>query len=142
MSIDVSSTASLEAVKVPPVPGVQKPPHWVGKRFRVCLMAAPGKKKVKKPGGLKTRPIGCGRTAWAQTRQSAAAWRAARRGVCCRAVLKAADSDHLVLRPDPDGEGAGAAARLRLSFIILGVAVRRETAITCFFIINTYVESK
>jgi hypothetical protein len=39
----------------PPVPGVQKPPCWVGKQFRDHLEAAP-KSKVKILAGLKTRP--------------------------------------------------------------------------------------
>jgi hypothetical protein len=38
----------------PPVPGVQKPPCRVGKRFRDRLVAAP-EGKVKKPAGLKTK---------------------------------------------------------------------------------------
>jgi hypothetical protein len=38
---------SVEAVKAPPVPGVQKPPRWVGKRFRDSFVAALEKKKVK-----------------------------------------------------------------------------------------------
>jgi hypothetical protein len=37
--------------------------------------------------------------------------RPAKRGIRTRASLKAADSDHLVLRPDSDGEGEGATAR-------------------------------
>jgi hypothetical protein len=35
---------------------MQKPPCRVEKRFWDCLMAAPEKKKVKKPEGLKMRP--------------------------------------------------------------------------------------
>jgi hypothetical protein len=35
---------------------MQKPPHWVGKRFQDRFVVAPEKKKVKKPVGLKTRP--------------------------------------------------------------------------------------
>jgi hypothetical protein len=54
--VDGMGTVSVEAVKAPPVPGVQKPPRRVGKRFRDRLMAAPGKVKVKKPAGLQTRP--------------------------------------------------------------------------------------
>jgi hypothetical protein len=45
------------------------------------------------------------------TRQSAAATRAARRGVRSRASLEAADGDYLVPRPDSDGEGAGPVAQ-------------------------------
>jgi hypothetical protein len=45
----------VEAVKVLPVPGVQKPPCRVGKLFWDRLVAAPMKKKAKKPAGLKTR---------------------------------------------------------------------------------------
>ncbi len=56
MPIDEMGTAFVEAVKVPTVPGVQKPPRWVGKRFRDHLVAAPRKEKVKKPVGQKTRP--------------------------------------------------------------------------------------
>ncbi len=42
---------------------------------------------------------GCGRTAWAQTRRSAAATRAARLSVRCRAGLEAADGDDLIRDP-------------------------------------------
>ncbi len=42
--VDRTSTASVAPVKAPPVPGVQKPPHRVGKRFRDRLVAAPGRK--------------------------------------------------------------------------------------------------
>jgi hypothetical protein len=40
-------TASVEAVEAPPVPGVQKPPRRVGKRFRDRLVVAPEKKKAR-----------------------------------------------------------------------------------------------
>jgi hypothetical protein len=53
--IDGMGTTSVEAVKAPPVPGVQKPPRRVGKRFQDCFLAVP-EKKVKKLVGLKTRP--------------------------------------------------------------------------------------
>ncbi len=66
MSDDKTGTTSEEAVKAPLVLGAQKPPRLVGKRFRVCFVAMPEKKKVKKPAGLKMRPLGCGRTAWVQ----------------------------------------------------------------------------
>ncbi len=49
-------TASVEAVKTPPVPSVQKPPRQVGKRFQDRRVAALEERKVKKPAGLKTRP--------------------------------------------------------------------------------------
>ncbi len=49
-------TVSVEAVKAPPVQGMQKPPSRVRKRVQDRLLVAPGKKKVKKPAGLKTRP--------------------------------------------------------------------------------------
>jgi hypothetical protein len=47
---------SVEALKAPPVPGVQKLPRQVGKRFRDCHVAAPEKRKVKRPADLRTRP--------------------------------------------------------------------------------------
>ncbi len=53
--VDGMGTTSVEAVKAPLVPGVQKPPCQVGKRFRDQLMAAL-EEKVKKPADLKTRP--------------------------------------------------------------------------------------
>jgi hypothetical protein len=46
-----------------------------------------------------------------RTRRSAAATRAARRGVRGRASLEAADGDDLVSGPDSEGEGAGSAAQ-------------------------------
>jgi hypothetical protein len=43
--IDGTGTASVEAVKAPLVPGVQKPPRRVGKRFRDHFVAVPEKRK-------------------------------------------------------------------------------------------------
>jgi hypothetical protein len=70
----------VEDVKVPPVPGMQKPPRWVEKRFQDRLMAAPKKKKVKKPAGLKTRPAWLRQDHLRASWWSAAATRAARLG--------------------------------------------------------------
>ncbi len=70
MPVDGTGTASVEAVKALPVPGMQKPPRWVRKRFRDRRMAAPEKKKVNKPAGLETRP------AWLRQDRRAALWRA------------------------------------------------------------------
>jgi hypothetical protein len=53
-------TASVEAVKVLPFPGVQKPPWRIGKWFLDRRVAAPMKEKVKKPAG-KRDPLGCGK---------------------------------------------------------------------------------
>jgi hypothetical protein len=53
--VDGMCTASVEAVKEPPVPVVQKPPRWVGKQFWDCLVVAP-EKKVDKSAGLQTTP--------------------------------------------------------------------------------------
>jgi hypothetical protein len=55
--VDRMGTASVAPVMVPPVPGVQKPSHRVGKRFWDRLVVAPDE-KVKKPAGLKRRPPG------------------------------------------------------------------------------------
>jgi hypothetical protein len=41
-----------------------------------------------------------------------------RRGLCSHTSLKAADGDHLVLRPNSDGEGAGAVAQDRIGVVI------------------------
>jgi hypothetical protein len=60
-----TGTTSVEDVKALPVPGVQKPPRQVGKRFWDCHMAVPRKEKAKKPLSLNTRPLGWGKTAWA-----------------------------------------------------------------------------
>ncbi len=49
--VDGSGTASVAPVVEPPVPGMQKPPRWVGKQFRDHLVAAP-EEKVKKPASL------------------------------------------------------------------------------------------
>jgi hypothetical protein len=53
-----------------------------------------------------------------QTRQSAAATRDARCGICGRASLEAANDNHLIPRPDSDVEGAGAAAQDRVGATI------------------------
>ncbi len=87
--IDGTVTASVAPVMALPVPDMQKPPCWEGKRFQDRLEAA-SEGKVEIPAGLKTRP------AWLRTRRSAAVMRAARLGVCCRADLEAADSDDLI----------------------------------------------
>ena len=36
-----ADSAAVETLMAPPVPGVQKPPRWVGKRFRDRFAAAP-----------------------------------------------------------------------------------------------------
>ncbi len=36
-----ADSAAVETLLAPPVPGVQKPPHWVGKRFQDRFAAAP-----------------------------------------------------------------------------------------------------
>jgi hypothetical protein len=97
--VDETGTASVEAVKAPPVPGVQKPPRRVGKRFRDRHVAAP-EKKVKRLAGLKTRP------AWLRQDQpgrepGSLPWRC---------------GNQLVLRPD--GEGVGAMAQNRVGAIV------------------------
>jgi hypothetical protein len=53
--VDGTGTPSVAPVMAPPVPGVQKPPRRVGKRFWNRLVAVL-EEKVKKPAGLKTRP--------------------------------------------------------------------------------------
>ncbi len=58
--VDGTGTVSVAPVMALPVPGVQKPPRRVGKRFRDLLMAAPVKKTVKRPAGLRTRPAWLG----------------------------------------------------------------------------------
>jgi hypothetical protein len=91
-------TTSVETVKAPPVPGMQKPPCRVGKRFWDRLVAAP-EKRVKKPAGLKTR-------------------RTTRLGVRSRAGLEAADGDDLVQGPDSDGKGAGSTAQNSVGAVV------------------------
>jgi hypothetical protein len=41
VSAGAADSAAVETLVVPPVPGVQKPSHWVGKRFRDRFAAAP-----------------------------------------------------------------------------------------------------
>jgi hypothetical protein len=55
---DGTGTAFVEVVKAPSVPGMQKAPCQVQKRFRDRRVVAPMKEKVKKPAGLKTRHNG------------------------------------------------------------------------------------
>jgi hypothetical protein len=52
--VDRMGTASVDPVMAPPVPGVQKLPRQVGKRFWGLAAAPEG--KVKIPVDLKTRP--------------------------------------------------------------------------------------
>ncbi len=85
-------TASVEAAKALPVPvlGMQKPPRRVGKQFQDHFVAAPEKKKVKKPAGLKMRP------AWLWQDRLGMSPAVCRGEAGCRKGLKAADGDHLV----------------------------------------------
>jgi hypothetical protein len=53
--VDGTGTASVAPVMAPPVPGVQKPPRRVRKRFWDRLVVALVE-KVKKLAGVKTRP--------------------------------------------------------------------------------------
>ncbi len=41
VSADAADSAAVETLMAPPVPGVQKPPRWVGKQFRDRIEAAP-----------------------------------------------------------------------------------------------------
>ncbi len=41
VSAGAADSAAVEPLMAPPVPGVQKPPRWVGKRFRDRFAAAP-----------------------------------------------------------------------------------------------------
>jgi hypothetical protein len=93
--VDGMGTASVEAVKVPPVQGVQKPPRWVGKRFQDHFVAAP-EKKAKKPAGLKMRPAWLRQGRLGANLASAAVTLSTRLSVCCRAGLEAAEGDDLV----------------------------------------------
>jgi hypothetical protein len=111
--VDGMGTVSVAPVMAPPVLGMQKP-RWVGKRFWDRLVAAP-EENVKNPE--KGDPLGCGRTAWVQTRRSAAATWAAKSGICSRASLEVTDGDHLIPRPDSDGKGMGAAAQDRIGAV-------------------------
>jgi hypothetical protein len=55
---------------------------------------------------------------------------AARRGVRCRASLKAAGGDHLLPRPNFDGEGSGATAQDPIGAIIEQLKGRNQAAPT------------
>jgi hypothetical protein len=55
--VNGTGTESVAPVMAPPVPGMQKPPHRVGKRFRDRLEGAP-EGKVEIPAGL-TIDQGC-----------------------------------------------------------------------------------
>jgi hypothetical protein len=65
-----------------------------------------------------------------RARRSAAAMRAAKRGVRGRASLEAADGDHFVPQPDSDGEGAGAAAQNRIGAVIERLKGWNQAALT------------
>ncbi len=125
--VDGTGTASVAPVMALPVPGMQKPPRRIGKRFWDRLVVAP-EGKVKKPEGLKQDPLGCGRTTWVRTRWSAAATQTARRGSRSRASLEAADGDDLVPGPNSDGEGAGSAAQDGIGAVVERLKGRDDTA--------------
>jgi hypothetical protein len=97
MTADGVGTAAVETGMAPPVQGMQQTSQRPEKQFLDCQLAAPEKKKEKKPAGLKQDPLGGGKTAWALARWSAVASRTARHGVPFRARLEAADGDDLVL---------------------------------------------
>ncbi len=65
-----------------------------------------------------------------RTQRSAAARRAARRGIRGCASLEAADGDHLVPGPDYDGEGAGSAAQNRVGAVVEGLKGWNQAAPT------------
>jgi hypothetical protein len=58
--VDGKGTASVETVKAPPVPGVQKPPCRVGKRFRDRLVALPEKCEETSRPENETRLVAAG----------------------------------------------------------------------------------
>jgi hypothetical protein len=47
-AVATAESAAVETLTAPPVPGLQKPPRWVGKWFWDCFVAAP-RLKVKIP---------------------------------------------------------------------------------------------
>jgi hypothetical protein len=49
-----ADSAAVETVMAPPIPGMQKPPRWVGKRFRDHFAAA--SLKVWRPRAVQTTP--------------------------------------------------------------------------------------
>ncbi len=55
VSAGAADSAAVEALTAPPVPGVQKPPRWVGKRFRDHFAAAL-LLKAQRPRGAQTMP--------------------------------------------------------------------------------------
>jgi hypothetical protein len=65
--IDGTGTASVAPAIAPLVPGVQKPPCRVGKRFRDRLVVAP-EEKMKKPAGL--NPVESCLRPWRRSNQS------------------------------------------------------------------------
>jgi hypothetical protein len=56
VTADSTGMAAVETGMAPLVQGVQKTSPRLEKRFLDCRLVAPGKEKVKKPAGLKTRP--------------------------------------------------------------------------------------
>ncbi len=128
MAVPVDGTGT-ESVMAPLDPGVQKPPCRVGKQFRDCLVAAM-EEKVKKPAGLNTRP------AWLRQDRLGANPAVCRGDTGCQAwrpqlcSLKAADSYHLIPRPDSDGDGAGAAAQNCVGAVIEWLKGWNQAALT------------
>ncbi len=128
--IDGTGTASVAPVMAPLVPGMQKPSHRVGKRFRDRLVAAPEKKKVKRPAGLRTRP------AWLQQGRLGASPAVCHGDASCQAWRpwpckpKAADGNHLVSRPDSDGEGPRPRAQNRVGAVVGWLKGWNQAALT------------
>jgi hypothetical protein len=127
--IEGTGIAYVEAVKAPPVLGVQKPPRRVGKRFWDRLVAAPGK-KMKKPVGLKTRSAWLRGGRLGADRRSAAAMQAAKLGVRSRASLEVADGNDLVPGPDSDGQGVGSAAQNGIEVLVERLKGWNDAALT------------
>jgi hypothetical protein len=69
VTTDGGGTAAVETGMALPVQGVQKTDPRLEKGFLDRRLAAPEKKKVKKPAGLKRDLLDGGRTAWALAQQ-------------------------------------------------------------------------
>ncbi len=108
--IDGMGTASVELVLAPPVPGVQKPPPWVGKRFRDRIKAVPKEDGEETSGSEnKTRFVAAGLPGCRPSGLPR------RRGLPCStsAAVQALRWLTVMTFPgsDSDGEGAGSTAQ-------------------------------
>jgi hypothetical protein len=123
-------TASVEAVKVPLVPGMQKTSSPGRKTVPGLSRGGTNEREGEETNRFENRPTWLQQDRLGTSLVVCRCDQAARLGVCGRASLKVAYGDHLNPRPDSDGEGARAGAQDHVGAVVEWLEGWNQTAPT------------